>query len=81
MNMVEKLWWIMLRWAKMYAYSKVEKIQEDKHCICKRTEKCVVAKSLTFDDFKTSLFDGRTVHREKMLFETKKHIVETCASR
>ena len=45
---------------------------------CKGTKKCVVAESLTFDDYKTCLFDGKTIYREQMLFENnKKHEVYT----
>ena len=35
------------------------------------------SKGLTFDDYKTSLVDGETIHREQMLFENKKHEVHT----
>ena len=28
---------------------------------------------LTFDDYKTCLSDGKTVYREQMFFENKKH--------
>ena len=44
---------------------------------CKGTKKCVVSEDLTFDDYKTCLFDGETVHREQMLFENKRHRVYT----
>ena len=44
---------------------------------CKGTKKCVVTEGLTFDDYKTSLFDGETIYREKMLFENKKHELYT----
>ena len=61
--------------AKMYAYRKIDKEVEEKRC--KGTKKCVVAEGLTFDDYKTCLFDGKTVYREQMLFENKKHEVYT----
>ena len=57
--------------AKMYAYRKIDKEVEEKRC--KGTKKCVVAESLTFEDYKTCLFDGKTVYREQMLFENKEH--------
>ena len=44
---------------------------------CKGTEKCVVSEGLTFDDYRTCLFDGKTINREQMLFENKKHEVYT----
>ena len=48
--------------AKMYAYRKIDKEGEEKSC--KVTEKCVVSEGLTFDDYKTCLFDGETIYRE-----------------
>ena len=44
---------------------------------CKGTKKCVVGEDLTFDDYKTCLFDGETIYMEQMLFENKKHDVYT----
>ena len=49
--------------AKMYAYRRIEKEVEEKHC--KGTKKCVVSQGLTFDDYKTCLFDLETVYREQ----------------
>ena len=37
----------------------------------------MVSEGLTFDDYKTCLFDGKTVYREQMLSENKKHEVYT----
>ena len=39
----------------------------------KGTKKCVVS----FDDYKTCLFDGETMYREQRLLENKKHEVYT----
>ena len=61
--------------AKMYAYRKIDKKVEEKRCKC--TKKCVVGEGLTFDDYKTCLFDGETIYREQMLFENKKNEVYT----
>ena len=61
--------------AKMYAYKKIDKRVEDKHC--KGTKKCVVAENLTLDDYKARLFDNKAIYREQMLFENKKHEVYT----
>ena len=60
---------------KMYAYRKIDKEVEEKRC--KGTKKCVVSEGLTFDDYKTCLFDGKTIYRGQMLFENKKHEVYT----
>ena len=62
--------------AKMYAYRLLDdKKPEDKKC--KGTKKCVVAETLTFEDYKRCLCEGKTVYREQMLFEHKKHEVYT----
>ena len=34
-------------------------------------------KTLTFDDYKKCLEDGKNIYREQMLFQNKKHIVYT----
>ena len=62
---------IVLR-VKMYAYRNIDKKVKDKHC--KGTKKCIVTESLTFDNYKACLFDGKTIYRQKMLFENKKHV-------
>ena len=61
--------------AKMYAYRKIDKEVEEKRC--KDTKKCMVSEGLTFDDYKTCLFNGKTVYREQMLLENKRHEVYT----
>ena len=48
--------------AKMYAYRKIDKEVEEKRC--KGTKKCAVAEGLTFEDYKTCLFGGKSVYRE-----------------
>ena len=45
--------------AKMYVYRKIVKKVVEKRC--KGTKKCAVAEGLTFDDYKTYLFDGETI--------------------
>ena len=37
----------------------------------------MVSEGLTFDDYKTCLFDGEMIYREQTLFENKKHEVYT----
>ena len=56
---------------KMYACKKIDKEVEEKRG--KHTKKCVTSEGLRFDDYKTCLFDGKTVYREQSLFENKKH--------
>ena len=56
--------------AKMYAYKKIDKKVRNK--CCKVTKNWVVAESRTFDNYNTCLFDGKTMHKEQILFENKK---------
>ena len=37
----------------------------------------MVSQGLTFEDYRTCLFDGETIYREQILFENKKHEVYT----
>ena len=60
--------------AKLYAYKTLEKKEEKK---CKGIKKCVVRKTLTFDDYKKCLEDGKNVYRSQMLFQNKDHEVYT----
>ena len=68
--------------AKMYAYRKIDclAVQHD-HFVacdekrCKGTKKRVVFEGLTFDDYKTCVFDGKTIYRDQILFENKKNEV------
>ena len=61
--------------AKMYAYREIDKKVEEKRC--KGTKKYVVSEGITFDDYKACLVDGETIYRGQMLFENKKHEVDT----
>ena len=70
--------------AKMYAYRKIDRLAaQHEHFVacdeklCKGTKKYVVSEGLTFDDYKTCLFDGKTIYKEQMLFENKNHEVYT----
>ena len=47
---------------KMYAYRRIGK--ELKKSAAKAKKKCVVSEDLTFQDYKTCLFDGETIYRE-----------------
>ena len=62
---------VVLR-AKMYAYRKIDFLTaQHEHFVacdekrCKGTKKCVVFEDLTFDDYKTCLFDGKTCTKRK----------------
>ena len=51
--------------SKMYVYRKIDKKVEEKRC--KGTKKCVISEGLTFDDYKTCLFDGEAVQEENVV--------------
>ena len=54
---------------KMYSY-RVGKSEPKK---CKGIKKCVVKKTITFEDYKKCLFEGRNIHRSQLLFRSNKH--------
>ena len=62
-------------YVKLYAYRKIDKKLENKRW--KGTKKCIVTESLTFDDYKASLFDGKIIRREQILLENNKHELYT----
>ena len=59
---------------KLYSY-KVLDGSEDKKC--KGIKKCVVKKTLTFEDYKTCLFSDSTEYRSQLMFRSAKHEVHT----
>ena len=71
MNWVEKSWQFAALGAKLHAYRKIDELVEEKRC--KGAKKCIVVEGLTFDDYKTCLFDGETIYKEQILFENKRH--------
>ena len=58
---------------KMYSY-KVGKSEPKK---CKGIKKCVVKKTITFDDYKRCLFEGRDIYKSQLLFRSDKHEIKT----
>ena len=44
---------------------------------CKGTKKCVVKKTISFEDYKKCLFNGEKSHRSQLLFRSCKHEVKT----
>ena len=70
--------------AKMYGYRRIDRLavqhEDFVACdkkLCKGTKNCVVSEGLTFDHYKTCLFDGETIYRKQMLSENKGHEVYT----
>ena len=58
---------------KMYSY-RVGSLEPKK---CKGIKKCVVKKTITFEDYKKCLFEGRNIHISQLLLRSKKHEVKT----
>ena len=62
---------------KLYAYRKLDG-KEDKRC--KGIKKCVVKKTLDFDDYKKCLLDpgtSKSIYRWQLMFRNRKHEVHT----
>ena len=58
---------------KMYSYN-VGNSEPEK---CKGIKKCVVKKTISFDDYKKCLFSSERTHRSQLLFRSCKHEVKT----
>ena len=59
---------------KLYSYKKLDGSEDKK---CKGIKKCVVKKTLTFEDYKTCLFSDSTEYRSQLMFRSSKHEVHT----
>ena len=59
---------------KLYSYKKLDGSEEKKR---KRIKKCIVQKTLTFEDYKTCLFNDFTEYRSQLMFRSAKHEVHT----
>ena len=59
---------------KLYSYKKLDSLEDKK---CKGIKKCVVKKTLTFEDYKTCLFNDSTEYRSQLMFRSSKHEVHT----
>ena len=58
---------------KMYAY----KTGNSESKKCKGIKKCVVKKTVSFEDYKACLFSGETSYRSQLMFRSSKHEVRT----
>ena len=59
---------------KLYSYKKLDGSEDKK---CKGIKKCVVKKTLTFEDYKTCLFNNSTEYKSQLMFRSSKHKVHT----
>ena len=58
---------------KMYAY----KVGSSESKKCKGIKKCVVKKTISFEDYKACLFGGEESYRSQLMFRSSKHNVRT----
>ena len=58
---------------KMYSY----RVGNSEPKKCKGIKKCVVKKTITFDDYKNCLFEGRNLYKSQLLFRSNKHEIRT----
>ena len=59
---------------KLYSYKKLNGSEDKK---CKGIKKCVVKKTLTFEDYKTCLFSDSTEYRSQLMLRSSKREVHT----
>ena len=58
---------------KMYSY----RVGNSEPKKCKGIKKCILKKTISFDDYKRWLFSGESSHRSQLLFRSRKHEVKT----
>ena len=59
---------------KLYSSKKLDGSEDKK---CKGIKKCIFKKTLTFEDYKTCLFNDSTEYRSQLMFKLSKHEVHT----
>ena len=59
---------------KLYSYKKLDGSEDKK---CKGSKKCVVKKTLTFEDYKNCLFEDSTEYRSQLMFRSIRHEIFT----
>ena len=57
----------------MYSY----RVEESESKKCKGIRKCVVKKTISLEDYKRCLLEGRNIHRSQLMFRSKKHKIRT----
>ena len=62
---------------KMYSYRVSGAPGNSEPKKCKGIKKCVVKKTITFDDYKDCLFKGKNVYKSQLLFRSNKHEIKT----
>ena len=64
----------MLLRPKLYSYKKLDGSEDKK---CKGIKKCIVKKTLTFEDYKNCLLNLKDVYRSQLMFRSTNHGVHT----
>ena len=59
---------------KLNSYRKLDGAEDKK---CKGIKKCIVKKTLTFEDYKNCLFNSTDIYRSQLMFRSSKHEVHT----
>ena len=61
---------------KWYAYRKLDNKENKK---CKGIKKCVVKKTISFDDYKNCLLDSKSksIYKSQLMFRNNKHEIHT----
>ena len=59
---------------KLYSYRELDEAEDKK---CKGIKKCVIKKTLTFEDYKNCLLNPRDVYGSQLMFRSTKHEVHT----
>ena len=60
--------------SKLYSYRVLEGVENKK---CKGIKKCIVKKTLTFEDYKNCLFNSNRTYRSQLMFRSITHEVHT----
>ena len=58
---------------KMYSY----RVKNSEPKKCKGIKKCIVKKTISFEDYKRCLFNGDRIHRSQLLFRSSKYKIKT----
>ena len=59
---------------KLYSYKKLDGVDDKK---CKGIKKCVIKKTLMFEDYKDCLFNSSMEYRSQLMFRSTKHDIFT----
>ena len=59
---------------RLYSYRKLDGVEDKK---CKGIKKCVVKKTLTFEDYKACLLNSDMTYRSQLMFRLSKYEVHT----